>query len=80
LSEKTHLVKITRTGWESVLGAGTLDQCTAQAAALNEQYQTDEYYVEAFDPEKVWKMPTRAELRKFIKNFQTDLTRLEEVR
>jgi hypothetical protein len=65
----SHYVKLARGDWETVLGTGTKEECKAQADALNEQYQTDEYYVEAYDSEKVWKMPTREQIEKILKKI-----------
>lgn len=56
----THVVKIARTGWESVIYSGSLSACQVRAAGLNRQYRTDEYYVEPFDAERLsasWPSP-----------------------
>lgn len=48
------LVKLKRTGFETVIDSWS-ERLYAEthARVLNEKYQTDEYYVEEFDPEKV---------------------------
>lgn len=48
------LVKLKRAGFETVLfRTYSLDAAFDQRDALNAEYQTDEYYVEAYDPKKV---------------------------
>jgi hypothetical protein len=48
------LVKLSRTGFETVLGRYfTLWEALVEARRLNTQYQTDEYYVEGFDSQRV---------------------------
>lgn len=47
------LVKLARGDWETVLSEHHERQLAVEAAdVLNHRYQTDEYYVEAFDPIK----------------------------
>ncbi|SFR75886.1 hypothetical protein SAMN05428970_1985 [Agromyces sp. CF514] len=47
------LVKLRRGDWETVLyGFKSLDEAIAKRVELNSIYQTDEYYVEAFQIEK----------------------------
>lgn len=47
------LVKLRRGNWETVLyGFKGLDEAFAKRDELNTVYQTDEYYVEAFQIEK----------------------------
>jgi hypothetical protein len=57
------LVKLARGEWETVLfGFKSLTDALAKRDELREQYQTDEYYVEAFQPEKLqgFVLPNRA--------------------
>lgn len=53
-SGATHVVKVYRGTYDSVLKIGTLAECQMVASAMNRQYQTDEYRVEPFDTER-WK-------------------------
>ena len=48
----TFYVKLYRTGFETVLFVGSETEAQAEAAALNEQYQTTEYIVEPYDAKK----------------------------
>ena len=48
------LVKLRRGDWETVLyGFKYLEAALGKRDELNNQYQTDEYYVEAFQAEKL---------------------------
>lgn len=47
-------LKISRGSSDRVLSTGTQLDMAAKRDALNEQYQTDEYYIEEFDPLKVF--------------------------
>jgi tRNA A37 threonylcarbamoyladenosine modification protein TsaB len=48
------LVKLARGKWETVLGTySTRDNAKSEADALNISFQTDEYYVEEFQLEKI---------------------------
>jgi hypothetical protein len=47
-----YLVKVARETYQSVLFIGTKEAATNRAAELNFQYQTDEYYVEKYDPDR----------------------------
>ena len=53
-SGATHVVKVCRGGWDSVVHIGALAECQSIASAMNRQYQTTEYRVEPYDPER-WK-------------------------
>ena len=41
----THVVKLKRTGFETIIASGDLATCEAEASLLNADYQTDEYQV-----------------------------------
>ena len=50
----THVVKLKRTGFETIVASGDLATCEAEASLLDADYQTDEYQVEprrASEPE-----------------------------
>lgn len=51
-STDKYVVKIARATYSSVVFLGTKIDAEAKAAELNLQYQTDEYKLEKFDPER----------------------------
>lgn len=51
-STDQYLVKVSRETYDSVLFIGTKDQAQQRASELNSQYQTDEYYIEKYDPDR----------------------------
>lgn len=51
----THVVILRRTGFETLLKAGSQEECEEAARSANVAFQTDEYKVEPYDPEKVMK-------------------------
>jgi hypothetical protein len=46
---KKYVVKLARGGSSTVLFMGTKVRARARAVDLNDRYQTDEYFVERFD-------------------------------
>lgn len=48
MSERTHVAKRYHSGGSSIVLYGNEGQCRTKADALNVQYQTDEYRVEAY--------------------------------
>jgi hypothetical protein len=46
---KKYVVKLARGGWSTILFWGTEASARARAVDLNDRYQTDEYFVERFD-------------------------------
>ena len=43
------LVKVKRTGYESILDSGTREQCELVRDGLNVAFQTDEYFIERWE-------------------------------
>ena len=55
-STDKYVVKIKRATYESIVFLGPKSEAEAKAAELNLQYQTDEYKLEKFDPERFMKL------------------------
>jgi len=51
-STDKYVVKIARATYSSIVFLGPKVEAEAKAAELNLQYQTDEYKLEKFDPER----------------------------
>ncbi|MAP64029.1 MAG: hypothetical protein CMH34_09875 [Microbacterium sp.] len=48
----THVVKLKRTGFETIVASGSLAHCEERAERLNSDYQTDEYRIEPWHPSR----------------------------
>lgn len=65
----TWYVKVNHySGGESVVAVKESKEDAQSVADLyNHQYQSTNYYIEAYDPDKVWVWPTRKQMKDLLK-------------